>query len=1160
MNPRKLPRPHAYLRAAAYFAACASSALAQTAAPATASEPEEKAILLSPFEVVADTKGYYSANTMSGTRFNTKLQDLGASITVMTTEQMSDFAMTDINDVFLYMAGTEGTGTYSDFVTNRNGEVSDNVSMNPTQANRIRGISAANISYGNFETMARTPIDPLMLEGIEVNRGPNANVFGLGNPSGTVNQVPVAANLSRDRTVVEARVDDWDGYRVSLDVNKVVLKNKLALRFSALDQEEGFVRKPSGIDTRRYNGMVRYQPFKNTTINASYMYYESEGQRPNFSTPRDFASYWFESGRPGWDPITQKIVMPDGTTYGPYLTDASMDTPIAYSLQRSGGQFQRSNVFVDRDGITHWTVPVGTTGTTPASNTGSGATINPDGTPRPAGFIRLLGSSPGQGGATGKFTNQPLFKAVPGISSKDIYDYESVNLASPDYRWDESETYMVTLDQLFLNTPTQTLAAQLGFFREDADRYQQFPVGNAGSGGQNGQLWVDVNMKNLDGTPNPNFGRTYIGVGEPVYTYRPERWDTYRGQLAYRKDFTQSERWTKWLGSHQLTGYYEYKYRLQRQYAYRDTITSDHPWLQEGQPGVVANFARANQANITGGPQAGPGIAREFFRFYVGDDQGGDIDYAPGQIIPGAYDLVWGTIGNWRHEQATLGQLATTNNTGGANNLKRIVKTSGGVIQSHWLDGKFVSTFGVREDKVYAKQGMTPQQLLNDNTEHDFANNNNWEPNYRYSSGKTKTMQLVARPFRDLGFVNRWAQGTGFTQFFGELLRDSAITYNKSDNFIPAPPAVDLFLNPLPNQTGEGEDIGIWLNMFDSKLVVRVNHYDNTQINARDGDANTIAQRVLRLEFFANDRYQLFNRARDWHLLQNSNASVGQAEDSALQLMQLTRAQYDSLLDNANAGTLAATNDIDAKGTEVEINYNPTPYWTISANGEEKRAINQNVSSTVQDWIDLRMPIWTSVVDPITDPAAILGTDRNTQGWATYPANPNRLWWLHRYGGGSQSPAENFAVNVEAPWSVIRETEGKSRAQVRRYAARLSTNFRLEGVTNHRILKKFSVGGAVRWEDKGAIGYYGIADAAGIYRRLDSTRPIWADGTTDFDAFITYRTKLFHDKVGATFRFNVRNLTRGGGLTPTDVLPDGTPLTFRIDDPRQFFLTATFDL
>src|SRR5450432_1218962 len=69
------------------------------AAPAKDSDVVE----LSPFEVKANTKGYYSANTMSGTRFNTKLDDLASSITVMTKEQMSDFGMLDINDVFRYV-------------------------------------------------------------------------------------------------------------------------------------------------------------------------------------------------------------------------------------------------------------------------------------------------------------------------------------------------------------------------------------------------------------------------------------------------------------------------------------------------------------------------------------------------------------------------------------------------------------------------------------------------------------------------------------------------------------------------------------------------------------------------------------------------------------------------------------------------------------------------------------------------------------------------------------------------------------------------------------------------------------------------------------------------------------------------------------------------
>src|SRR4051812_24762662 len=58
-------------------------------------------VALSPFEVNSNTKGYYASSTMSGTRFNTKLEDLASSVTVITKEQMSDFAMLDINDLFL---------------------------------------------------------------------------------------------------------------------------------------------------------------------------------------------------------------------------------------------------------------------------------------------------------------------------------------------------------------------------------------------------------------------------------------------------------------------------------------------------------------------------------------------------------------------------------------------------------------------------------------------------------------------------------------------------------------------------------------------------------------------------------------------------------------------------------------------------------------------------------------------------------------------------------------------------------------------------------------------------------------------------------------------------------------------------------------------------
>ncbi len=227
-------------------------------------------VVLSPFTVTTDKDvGYYGASTMSGTRLNTKLEDIGASISVVTKQQMLDLALLNMDDIFSYEAGTEGTATFTDFAFDRNQVAIDNTQFNPLSANRIRGIGPANVSFGNFETSGRTPIDVLDVDAVEIGRGPNSNVFGIGNASGTVNTVRAAANLSRNRSQVSVRADSYDGYRTSLDLNRVLKPGTLAVRGTAVAQREGFPLKPSGVLTERYNGMVRWQPFRTTSISGS---------------------------------------------------------------------------------------------------------------------------------------------------------------------------------------------------------------------------------------------------------------------------------------------------------------------------------------------------------------------------------------------------------------------------------------------------------------------------------------------------------------------------------------------------------------------------------------------------------------------------------------------------------------------------------------------------------------------------------------------------------------------------------------------------------------------------------------------------------------------------------------------------------------------------
>ena len=1098
----------------------------------------DEIIALSPFEVVSDTKGYYQANTMSGTRFNSKLEDMASSISVVTKEQMQDFAMLDINDIFNYTANTEGTGTYTDFQINRNGDTQDNVMANPTNANRVRGVSSANYAFNNIQTMSRVPVDPIGIDSVEVSRGPNANIFGLGNPSGTLNMVPSAANLSRDITQTSMRADSYDGYRFTLDANRVLLKGKLAVRGQGVFQHDGFQRKPSGVNTERYNALVKYQPFKKTTVTASVSYYDSNGNRPNFVPPRDNVTYWVASGKPTWDPIAQ-VIHVGGQTLGPFGTfpGTAYAGPDYFQTTFTGSN--HGFTYIDQGRVAYWAAPTGFSNVTPlAGATTAGPT---------SGGLRYLLATTGQSGATlGRSTTQPLFTTTPGVSNKALYDYSSINLASVNRTHTRTITSSLQIDQLFFNTPRQTLAAQAGFLREDSQQMQRNLLATQNANGQSGQLFIDINEKNLDGTANPFVGRPYIATDQPITLQQPAKWDTYRGQLAYKLDLTHENNLLKWLGLSQFTVYDEYKYRINRQYGFKDAMTGPVSWIPAGQ-------SRANQGAITGGPAAALSITRNYFRYYVGGPNS-VISSAPTDFNYGTYPFVWGntTTGVFHTDQIGLNQVAVTDSTGGGSNTKLILKTLGGVMQNHFFDDKLVFTYGLREDQQYVKSGSTPQLLNSDGETLNYDSVNHWATgDYRFNSGKTKTRGAVVRPFRDLPFVRKMDETAGVSHFVGNMLKGMSFSLNKSDSFIPANPATDIFLNSLPVPTGQGKDYGVAFNMFDGRMVLRWNHYENLSINNRGGDAGTIAQRVTRIDITSTAAFLLKTQATNWVTLLNPTWNTQQIADEVARQIGVSTALQNALIQGFNAGTITATQDITAKGDELELNFNPTRYWTVSANGSQTQSINTNVATSINTWINQRLPIWTTIVDPS---ASLTWTA------AQLAAEPQHLWWTHNYGG-SQTPQQNYISFVQTPYAVTQQKQGKANPQIARYSAKISTNYQLAGVTENRVLKNFNVGGALRWSAPLAIDYYGVQTLPAIITALDPNKPIYQKAQYHVDLLVGYRTKLFANRIPARFQFNVTDVQYGHTqLLPINAFPDGTPSAYRIMDPRKFILTATFDL
>jgi hypothetical protein len=139
---------------------------------------------------------------------------------------------------------------------------------------------------------------------------------------------------------------------------------------------------------------------------------------------------------------------------------------------------------------------------------------------------------------------------------------------------------------------------------------------------------------------------------------------------------------------------------------------------------------------------------------------------------------------------------------------------------------------------------------------------------------------------------------------------------------------------------------------------------------------------------------------------------------------------------------------------------------------------------------------------------------------------------------------------------LARASEGKTVPNQREWRWNLLTNYQF----THERWKGLSVGGAVRWEDQAAIGYYaGPADPDGVVRSLDADRPIYDDALTHLDLWMAYVTRAprwLGDETRIRVQLNVRDAGEKQTLRAVSANPDGTPNVFRIVDGQIAMLTT----
>ena len=169
---------------------------------------DDDIIELSPFVVSADDSfGYLASNSTSGTRLAVPIKDLPVPVEVVTAAFMEDIGATDIESALAYSSGvyfgvfeTAGSITTSDAgaLRERSGSALSGSGAGFNNSAFIRGFRIDTQTRDGFRLGGSIPsqgislggiTDSIMMQRIEVVKGPAALLYGVGVLSGVVNVI-----------------------------------------------------------------------------------------------------------------------------------------------------------------------------------------------------------------------------------------------------------------------------------------------------------------------------------------------------------------------------------------------------------------------------------------------------------------------------------------------------------------------------------------------------------------------------------------------------------------------------------------------------------------------------------------------------------------------------------------------------------------------------------------------------------------------------------------------------------------------------------------------------------------------------------------------------------------------------------------------------------
>lgn len=1183
-------------------------------------EAEKPALVLSPFIVTADEdEGYVATDTLAGTRVRTDLKNTASAITVITSQFLKDTAVKNNQDLLVYTPGTEVSGVGGNFTGFAGVAVPNETTrlINPGNNNRVRGLDSADNTRDYFLT--EIPWDSFNVNRVDLQRGPNSLLFGIGSPAGIINAGVIDAGYKR-KYRIENVVDQYGSVRTAVDLNQPLLKDLLTVRVAAVDDHKEFKQKPAFNDSERIHASLRFDPKlfgkkSQTTLRVKYENGDVTSNNPRILPPSDRITPWFSA------PFNKATI----DTLSPGNGSLSNSSPTV-ALFKPGGNISFQGVASTVD-VRSFFNGASASGAVPS-------TISDVPTNVLVGMINA--GIPGLNNQAFRSLAIPTTSLLargdkrPGSSffldtslmDRSIFDFTEDLLDGPNKReFQDWEAWNVDLQQVFFNG---RLALNLTYDKQDYTAGQVSWLTSA-----NFSIGVDVNERLADGSKNPNIGRPFVAGTDAFgnFTRDIER-ESGRGILTLdldAKDYVKS-RWLRYvLGRNMLTGLVakDTKDTQTVQWAQHATTTDLIPLL--GQSDQQINSIIGTRAfdwiyylgpDLRGKNSAsGAGIDRiqrrlnpnlsSAVRFFNTTwnapttvnktDPFTFVDFNTGKNVTGTQaDNPANYIG-W--QQGPVNWLSANNPddfpqlvTGGEKE-KFSDRSYSLIWQGFMLGGDLVPTVGWRRDRVANRASAAPKNAKTGIAARDF----DIDPaTRRVESGNSYTWGGVYHLPEKLTSKLPW--GTKISGF-----------YNDSENFKADAPRRNMTGGRIGNPRGNTLERGFMVSTLNDRITVKGNWF-KTKVQGA-----TLASGVGGI--FGGGGFNLYQLLvfgyQEASILQDAmnGISDGAALDNVLAQNGWTNYAFASgvagvkatdNLKNTTPGSpyQQAQETIDAqKAIQAWLN---TPafftkdfyrFWNVPISMDPSLA---KASGRLGNAFGSTSPFtgFTSLVASLSPAASTLPVttiDTISKGQEfELSARPLKNWNLTANFVRTRATRDNVDAATLATMAQLNQFFTGDAGKIRQFG-QTSPTFSVAETWTNNLFRPFQVllssqGKSApevsRWRfnlvstyviDRGPLKGFRFGGASRLeagrisgYRFnpdlgfLDVNQPFKGKDEQHFDAWLGYERK-FSDKIVWSIQLNVRSVGEKTSLEPSFYQPDGSLALARIEQGQFFRLTNTIE-